>query len=69
MLLVGREMKKKLDKTDKTTTKGQIPDDRLPYETPRIIYREPLEAVSVACLPSPPAKGNAGACPQGPASS
>lgn len=39
------------------------------YETPRILYREPLEAMAAVCSPSPPAKGNVGFCPQGPISS
>ena len=38
-------------------------------ETPRILYREPLEAMAAVCSPSPPAKGNVGFCPQGPISS
>ena len=39
------------------------------YEAPRILYREPLEAMAAVCSPSPPAKGNVGFCPQGPISS
>jgi hypothetical protein len=39
------------------------------YEPPRILYREPLEAMAAVCAPSPPAKGNPGFCPQGPISS
>lgn len=42
---------------------------RRPYESPRILYREPLEAMAAVCAPSPPAKGNPGVCPQGPISS
>ena len=42
---------------------------RRPYEPPRILYREPLEAMAAVCAPSPPAKGNPGFCPQGPISS
>jgi hypothetical protein len=42
---------------------------RLPYEQPRILSREPLEAVASVCAPHPPAKGNPGACPSGPISS
>lgn len=40
-----------------------------PYERPRILSREPLEAVAAVCAPAPPAKGNPGACPSGPISS
>ncbi len=40
-----------------------------PYEPPRILSREPLEAVAAVCSPSPPAKGNPGACPSGPIAS
>lgn len=36
-------------------------DARKPYEKPRVLYREPLEAVAVAC--SPPGKsGPAESC-------
>jgi hypothetical protein len=40
-----------------------------PWERPRILSREPLEAVAAVCAPSPPAKGNPGFCPSGPISS
>jgi hypothetical protein len=40
-----------------------------PWERPRILSREPLEAVAAVCAPSPPAKGNPGLCPSGPISS
>jgi hypothetical protein len=36
---------------------------------PRILSREPLEAVAAVCAPSPPSKGNPGVCPSGPVSS
>jgi hypothetical protein len=39
------------------------------YSPPRIIWREPLEAMAAVCAPAPPAKGNPGVCPQGPISS
>jgi hypothetical protein len=42
---------------------------RRSYEPPRILYREPLEAMAAVCAPSPPAKGNPGFCSQGPISS
>jgi hypothetical protein len=42
---------------------------RKPYEAPRILSREPLEAVAALCSPTPPAKANLGLCPQGPISS
>jgi hypothetical protein len=42
---------------------------REPYEAPRIVYREPLEAVATACTPAPPAKGSPAVCSQGPVSS
>ena len=44
-------------------------DGKKPYEPPRILSREPLEAVAAVCSPSPPAKANPGACPSGPISS
>lgn len=39
------------------------------YQAPRILYREPLEAMAAVCAPAPPAKTNPGFCPQGPISS
>jgi len=42
---------------------------RRPYQPPRILYREPLEAMAAVCAPTPPAKSNPGFCPQGPISS
>lgn len=45
------------------------PQRRQPWEPPRILYREPLEAMAAVCAPSPPAKGNPGFCPSGPISS
>jgi len=52
------------------TTFGQEQNGtRRPYEPPRILYREPLEAMAAVCAPTPPAKGNPGFCPQGPISS
>ena len=43
--------------------------DRKPYETPRVLFREPLEVLATVCSPAPPAKGNPVACPIGPISS
>jgi len=43
--------------------------DRRRYEPPRILYREPLEAMAAVCAPVPPAKGNVAFCSQGPISS
>jgi hypothetical protein len=42
---------------------------RRPYEAPRILFREPLEAMAAICTPHPPAKGNKAVCPMGPISS
>jgi hypothetical protein len=42
---------------------------RRAYERPRILSREPLEAVAAVCAPAPPAKQNPGICPSGPSSS
>jgi hypothetical protein len=42
---------------------------RKPWQRPRILSREPLEAIATVCAPSPPAKGNPGTCPEGPISS
>jgi hypothetical protein len=38
-----------------------------PYEPPKILYREELEAMAAVCVP--PGKGDPGACPIGPISS
>lgn len=35
---------------------------RKPYERPRILCREPLEVVAVACEPQPPGKPDILAC-------
>jgi hypothetical protein len=45
------------------------PEPRRPYERPRILSRESLEAVAAVCAPAPPAKANPGLCPGGPISS
>jgi hypothetical protein len=42
---------------------------RKPYAPPRIVSREPLEAMAAICAPHPPAKGNPGLCPRGPINS
>jgi hypothetical protein len=42
---------------------------RKPYQPPRILFREPLEAMAAICSPSPPAKHDKGHCPMGPISS
>ncbi|HVT58047.1 MAG TPA: hypothetical protein VHR45_06585 [Thermoanaerobaculia bacterium] len=42
---------------------------RRPYQRPRILFREPLEAMAAVCAPHPPAKANPGLCPNGPISS
>jgi len=45
------------------------PAPRRPYQPPRILFREPLEAMAAICSPHPPAKANKGLCPMGPISS
>lgn len=45
------------------------PKPRKRYEPPRILSREPLEAMAAVCAPRPPAKMNAGFCPRGPINS
>ena len=42
---------------------------RRPYQAPRILFREPLEAMAAICSPHPPAKQDKGHCPMGPISS
>jgi hypothetical protein len=46
-----------------------VPEGKKAYEAPRILSREPLEAVAAVCAPTPPAKANPGQCPLGPISS
>ena len=48
---------------------NEEPVGRKPYSPPRILSREPLEAMAAICSPTPPAKANAGACPLGPVNS
>ena len=48
---------------------NDAPGVRRPYSPPRILSREPLEAMAAICRPTPPAKANAGACPMGPVNS
>ncbi|MBK6579431.1 MAG: hypothetical protein IPG17_25240 [Sandaracinaceae bacterium] len=47
--------------------------EREAYESPTILYREPLEAVAAVCSPGPPpagpAKGSPAICTAGPISS
>jgi|GEM_PF-1565817 len=49
----------------------ELPEDsaRRLYHPPRILFREPLEAMAAICTPHPPAKSNKGLCPMGPISS
>jgi hypothetical protein len=47
----------------------ESPVRRKPYSPPRILSREPLEAMAATCSPRPPAKTNAGLCPRGPINS
>jgi hypothetical protein len=45
------------------------PAGRKTNSPPRILSREPLEAMAAICRPAPPSKANAGACPLGPVNS
>lgn len=51
------------------STESRSGSSRRRYEPPRILYREPLEAMAAVCSPVPPAKGNVAFCSQGPISS
>jgi hypothetical protein len=53
----------------KSRPENEEPVARKPYSPPRILSREPLEAMAAICSPRPPAKANFGACPMGPISS
>ena len=53
-----------MDSQDKP---GSPAPPKKPYDPPRILSREPLEAVAAVC--SPPGKANPGLCPSGPISS
>lgn len=52
-----------------TPSEAPATPERRPYEPPRILFREPLEAMASICTPHPPAKANKGLCPMGPISS
>jgi len=54
---------------DHESKDGRERSGRKPYAAPRILSREPLEAMAAVCSPHPPAKGNVGLCPRGPISS
>lgn len=54
-------MNDKLNVERSTAEAGGPPEARKPYESPKILAREPLEAVAAVCTPSPPAK-TFGAC-------
>ena len=51
------------------TPENEAPVTRKSYSPPRILSREPLEAMAAVCSPTPPAKANAGVCPRGPINS
>jgi hypothetical protein len=51
------------------STKDRGVAEKPRWTAPRILSREPLEAVAAVCSPAPPAKSNPGLCPSGPISS
>jgi len=51
------------------TQTSEAPRARKAYSPPRIVSREPLEAMAATCSPTPPAKSNVGLCPRGPINS
>jgi hypothetical protein len=55
-------------KTNSPTDASDATSERKPYHAPRIVYREPLEAVATACTAGS-SKGSPAACPIGPVSS
>jgi hypothetical protein len=55
-------------KNDEEVVDRPVPR-RKPYEPPRILSREPLEAMAALCSPRGVAKGNPGLCPRGPINS
>jgi len=57
------------DRRTTTTGENEGTAARRPYERPRILSREILEAVAAVCSPAGVAKGNPGLCPSGPISS
>ena len=57
------------DATHATHATHATQSSRRPYQPPRILFREPLEAMAAICSPHPPAKANKGLCPMGPISS
>jgi hypothetical protein len=60
-----------MQEASETPGTPETPDitERRPYQPPRILFREPLEAMAAICTPHPPAKANKGLCPMGPISS
>jgi hypothetical protein len=56
-----------MDSREQDAAPGGTGETKRRYTPPRILYREPLEAMAAIC--SPPGKGNPGFCPQGPISS
>jgi hypothetical protein len=57
------------DRSTTTASEQEGTGARRPYERPRILSREVLEAVAAVCSPAGVAKGNPGLCPSGPISS
>jgi len=67
-------MAPEMPETSAASTTSETPETsattaRRPYQAPRILFREPLEAMAAICSPHPPAKANKGLCPLGPISS
>lgn len=52
-----------------SSSQGSPGRKKLPWSRPRILFREPLEALAAVCQPAPPAKASIATCPRGPISS
>lgn len=48
---------------------AEQPAPRKPYEAPKVVSREVLEAMAAICSPNGVAKSNPGLCPRGPINS
>jgi hypothetical protein len=65
----GREGETKTMTAKQPQAEAIANSTRRAYQQPRILFREPLEAMASICSPAPPAKADRGHCPTGPISS
>lgn len=51
-----RSIQSRKDADARHATRSHSDSGRSNWERPRVLFREPLEAVAVACVPTPPGK-------------